>query len=241
MIHSPHRLKIYLHQRHRVSAAIILLLPAVFLLIAAALGKIYAPAIANALALTFFRVLAGYAISLFVGVSLAVLVGGNKMGEALLPLFDILQNLPSFALIPLFASALGYTDIMAIVFAATSIIWPILFYTLHAIQNARQDLNDAAEVFGALGLKRIIHYLLPLSTPAVITGSLVGISIGWEAVIGIELIGLHSGIGLLLSTAEANNNHAVMTAGIAAILLLVFALNRLIWIPLLKKTQHYAE
>lgn len=241
MIHSPNRLKIYHHRRHRVFAIVVLLFPIIFLVLAATLGKIYAPDIANALTITFLRVLAGYLISLVVGVVLAVAVGGNKIGEILLPLFDILQNVPSFALIPLFAIWLGYTNLMAIVFAATSIIWPILFYTLHAIQNARQDLGDAAAVFGARGLKHIIHYLLPLSAPAIVTGSLVGISIGWEAIIGIELIGLHSGIGLLFSNAEAHGDRATVTAGIAAILLLVLFLNRLVWIPLLKKTQHYAE
>ena len=241
MIHSPHRLKIYRHRRHRIFAGIIVLLPIIFLVTTATLGKIYAPDIANALTATFLRVVTGYFVSLVVGVFLAVAVGGNKVGEILLPLFDILQNVPSFALIPLFIAWLGYTNLMAIVFAATSIIWPILFYTLHAIQNARQDLNDAAAVFGASGLKHITHYLLPLSAPAVVTGSLVGISIGWEAIIGIELIGLHNGIGILISNAQTNGDHATVTAGIAAILLVVLFLNRLVWIPLLKKTQHYAD
>ncbi|MBI2476281.1 MAG: hypothetical protein HYV67_03495 [Candidatus Taylorbacteria bacterium] len=40
-----------------------------------------------------------------------------------------------------------------------------------------------------------------------------------------------------MSAAEGSGNRATVTAGIAAILLLVFALNRFIWIPLLKKAN----
>ncbi|MCX6712910.1 MAG: ABC transporter permease subunit [Candidatus Vogelbacteria bacterium] len=196
--------------------------------------------ILSGLGLSFYRLVVAYLISLVVAIAVAVIVASNRnLGDSLIPLFDIMQNLPSFALIPLFAYALGYTDQMAIIFAATSIVWPILFYLIHALTTARRDWEDAATVFGAKGIKHIWHFLLPLGFPALVTGSIVGFSIGWEAIIGIEIIGLHRGIGVFLNSSV--ENRPALAAGLAILLLLVLVLNRLVWMPLLKRTQLYAE
>ncbi len=192
------------------------------------------------LGLSLFRLILAYLISLGVALTVALTIGQSRVGDFLIPVFDLLQNLPSFALIPLFISLFGYTNLMVITFAATSILWPILFYVLHSLKTARGDLNDAATVFGARGWKRIIYYFLPLSFSSVVTGSIVGFSIGWEAVIGVEIIGLSNGIGVFLNGALISNRHA-FTFGLLALLLVVFIINRLIWLPLLKRTQFYGE
>lgn len=239
MIHHSQRMHIYRKRHHRVVALLTLLAPLVILALLGGLAQADFSALLFALGLSAFRLFAGYLISLVVGVLLAVTFGTSRFGDALLPIFDVMQNLPSFALIPIFALLLGYSNLMAIIFIATSAVWPILFYTLHAIRSAREDLSDAATIFGAVGLKRVFRYLIPLSLPAIITGSVVGISIGWEAVIGIEIIGFHSGVGVFLSQASAGGQHALLTAGVGAILLLVFIINKLVWIPLLKQADYY--
>jgi NitT/TauT family transport system permease protein len=123
----------------------------------------------------------------------------------------------------------------------TAVIWPIFFYVLSALHVARTDFNEAATVFGATGWKRITRYYIPLAFPAIITGSIVGISIGWEAIIGIELIGRLKGIGTFIDTASTSGDQATLWGGIIAILALVFILNKILWTPLLKYTEHYAE
>ncbi len=137
----------------------------------------------SALGLSLFRLIVAYIISLVVATLIAVSISDNKIGDSLIPVFDLMQNLPSFALIPIFVLWLGYTNLMTIVFAATSILWPILFYMLHALKTANKDKEDAAKIFGATGLKKIIFFSLPIAFPAMVTGSIVGFSIGWEAII----------------------------------------------------------
>lgn len=242
MIHTGHHIHhIYKKRHHRLIAILTLLAPIILLALLGGLAKSDFISILNALGLSVYRLALGYSISLVLGITLAIAFGTSKFGDAMIPVFDVMQNIPSFALIPVFALFLGYTNAMAIIFIATSVIWPILFYILHAIRSARIDLNDVATIFGATGLKRILNYLIPLSWPAIITGSIVGISIGWEAVIGIEIIGFHSGIGVFLNNASTAGNNALLTAGIATILILVFVINKLVWMPLLKKTEYYAE
>lgn len=200
------------------------------------------PALIQAVLRTTYRLALAYGIALALGVSIALLVGWSPLADFLFPFFDILQNIPSFALIPLFIYFLGYSDRMIILFAVSSIIWPILFAVLTAIKSAHADLNDAATIFGARGFRRVPYYLTPLSYPAILTGSIVGIAIGWESVIGAEIIASVAGFGAFIKTAGTEGVSQVALAGMLAILIIVFVLNRLIWAPLLNESsKHYAE
>jgi ABC-type nitrate/sulfonate/bicarbonate transport system permease component len=196
----------------------------------------------GAVGLTTYRLLAAYLIALVCGVSIALVVGWSPFSDIFFPVFDILQNIPSFALIPFFIYFLGYTNQMIILFAVSSIIWPVLFAVLTAIKSAHVDLNDAATIFGARGWRRIPFYLAPLSQPAILTGSIVGIAIGWEAVIGAEIITNITGFGAFIKDASAAGITDVAMAGMFLILIIVFVINRLIWAPLLAQSaKRYAE
>lgn len=200
------------------------------------------PALLEAVLHTTYRLAIAYAIALILGVSIALLVGWSPFADLFFPVFDVLQNIPSFALIPLFIYFLGYTDVMIILFAVSSIVWPILFAILTAIRSAHKDLNDAATIFGAQGLRRIPFYLAPLSLPAILTGSIVGIAIGWESVIGAEIIASAGGFGAFIKNASATGVSEAAIAGMLAILVIVFVVNRVVWAPLLaESSKRYAE
>lgn len=205
-------------------------------------GNVAWPTLLKAVLNTTYRLALAYGIALVLGTTLALLVGWSPFADVLFPVFDVLQNVPSFALIPLFIYFFGFTSEMIILFAVSSIIWPILFAVLTAIKSAHKDLNDAATIFGANGLRRIRYYLAPLSFPAMLTGSIVGIAIGWEAVIGAEIITNVAGFGDFIREASASGISQSMIAGTFAILVIVFTVNRLVWAPLLaESSKHYAE
>ena len=200
------------------------------------------PTLVEAVLHTTYRLALAYGVALALGVSIALLVGWSPFADILFPVFDILQNVPSFALIPLFIYFFGFTDQMIVLFAVSSIVWPILFAILTAIKGAHRDLNDAATIFGAKGLRRIPFYLAPLSFPAILTGSIVGIAIGWESVIGAEIIANAGGFGAFIKGADAFGISQAAIAGMLAILVIVFVVNRLVWAPLLaESSKRYAE
>lgn len=191
---------------------------------------------------TTYRLILAYFIALSIGIFIGLLVGWSPFADDLFPIFDILQNVPSFALIPFFIYFLGFTDLMIILFAVSSIVWPILFAILAAIKSAHTDLSDAATIFGARGWRRIRYYLTPLSLPAMLTGSIVGIAIGWEAVIGAEIIVNAAGFGSFIKDASVTGINQSAIAGMFVILIIVFVINRLVWAPLLaESSKHYAE
>jgi len=212
------------------------------LIVAGIFGTVSWTTLGNAVFHTTYRLILAYGIALTLGVSIALLVGWSPFSDALFPIFDILQNVPSFALIPFFIFFFGMTDQMIILFAVSSIIWPILFAILTSIKSAHKDLSDAATVFGARGLRRIVYYLAPLSFPALLTGSIVGIAIGWEAVIGAEIIVNISGFGSFIRTASISGINQATIAGMLVILIIVFVINRMVWAPLLAESaKRYAE
>lgn len=241
MYHGSHRFRHYHSWKHLAASIAIIGVPVLILFAVGYFTNAPWQNISLSLGLSLWRLLAGYCISLIVGAGLAIAVGASRFGEKFLPVFDVLQNIPSFALIPLFIAAFGYSSLMIILFSATSIVWPIMFYAASAMLGAKQELSDAATIFGAIGPKRIWHYLIPLSFPALVTGSIVGISIGWEAVIGAEIIGNTKGIGSFLNAASASGEDKIFIVGIITLLVVVFVVNRLVWTPLLKTARNYNE
>jgi ABC-type nitrate/sulfonate/bicarbonate transport system permease component len=239
IVHGFHLTK---KRKHKITTGLILFITLIIILTIGISAGNSLPNLVEALALSLFRLVIAYIISLVIAVIIAVSISNNKIGDSLIPVFDLMQNLPSFALIPIFVLWLGYTNIMAIIFAATSILWPILFYMLHALKSVERDEEDAAKIFGAIGIKKVLFFSLPVAFPSIVTGSIVGFSIGWEAVIGVEIIGLSSGIGPFLNASPNIVGYdKALILGISALLLVVFLINRLIWMPLLKKAQLYGE
>jgi sulfonate transport system permease protein len=237
-LHRAHR------QRHRRSWIVMAVIIGIALLLAASgyFNGVSWPVLIDAVLRSTLRLALAYGIALALGVGIALLVGWSSWNDFLFPVFDVLQNIPSFALIPLFIYFLGFTDVMIVLFAVSSMIWPILFAVLTAIKGAHTDLGDAATIFGAKGLRRIRYYLAPLSFPAMLTGSVVGIAMGWDNVIGAEIIANIAGFGAFVKTADASGISQSASAGILAILVIVFVLNRLLWAPLLSESsRRYAE
>lgn len=236
-----HRTHLLRHKRVWVIMACIIL-AALFFWVSGYFNTVGWSALGTAVILTTYRLIIAYVIALILGVTIALIVGWSSFAELLFPVFDVLQNIPSFALVPFFIYFFGYTNEMIIMFAVSSVIWPILFAVLTAIKNAHTDLNDAATIFGATGIRRILYYLAPLSFPAILTGSIVGVAIGWEAVIGAEIITAVGGFGTFIKDASVTGVNQSAVAGLFVILLIVFIVNRIVWAPLLAQSaKRYAE
>lgn len=128
--------------------------------------------------------------------------------------------------------------ITTIVFA--TMIWPMIFSLVGAIKTEKLDLADAATIYGAKkGFKRLINYRLPSFLPAFLSGSIVAWGLGWDAIFGAEIIARVNGIGGYLGQLSYAGKAALLFLGIIIYLILIFVLNQLIWLPLLRLTTRY--
>lgn len=189
---------------------------------------------------SFVRIVIAYIIAAIVAIFLAFLTVRNKYVEGImLPLLDVAQSFPSFALLPFLIVLFGANGIAVVIILAINIVWPILFTLIGAIKVGREDLNSAAAIFGAKGWKRLVYFRLPAVFPAFISGSIIGWGEAWDVVVGAEIIAQVGGVGAFLGKISESGNLVELSLAISVYLLLIFVLNQLIWIPLLNYSSRY--
>ena len=188
------------------------------------------------------RTTVAYIISFVIALTLALFMTTSVVLEnLLLPIFDVLQSFPSFALFPVLIVALGhYPEVIIDLVLVITMIWPILFAIVGGLKNRREDLEEAATIFGANGLKRLRHFTLPELSPAIVTGSIVGWGNAWEFIIGAELlVPVTHGVGKYLGNLGNTHQNALLASGILLLMFLLFIINKILWLPLLHNATKY--
>jgi len=190
---------------------------------------------------SLYRISVAYIIALVLSCVIALVVTANEKIENLfLPVLDVLQSFPSFALFPVMVASIHSSETIIITVLVIAIVWPILFTIIGGIKNRREDLEEAATIFGAVGIKRLIHFTLPELAPSIVTGSIVGWGEAWEFIIGAELlVNAKLGIGSYLGQLGNNQQNILLVFGILVLMVLLFTINKLIWLPLLDVTTKY--
>lgn len=189
------------------------------------------------LAWSTVRLIIAFAISLFLALVLGITLTRGKLGDFFLPLFDVLQSFPSFAILPLAVNYFGSSNITVISFLVITMVWPMLFAVASSVKLVKAEWQEAAQIYGATGIKRFLYFGLPTSYPGLITGAIVGLGEGWEAVVGAEIISGYKDAGLGNFFAANGETGSVALFGIFALLLMIFVMNRILFLPLLEKSH----
>ncbi len=188
------------------------------------------------------RILISYAISLGLAILISVFVTSSREIENVgLPMLDALQSFPAFALAPLLIIWLGKSTSVVVTILVIEMIWPILFTILSAQKQIKTDLLETAKIFGANHLNYFIYVLIPLIFPAIITGSIVAWGQAWETIIAAEIIVNVPGVGSYLSQSGQDFNSRVLLIGILLLMMILFLLNKYIWLPLLNLSTRYQQ
>lgn len=232
MVRKHPYLRIYKSWRHVAATIGIILVPLIFLYFFALDSKVGVGVLFSHLGISFGRMIIAYFISAALGWLLATTFARGGMSGWSLPLFDVLQSIPTFALLPIAVLKFGGSTSVVIFFLVFAIVWPIFFSIVSSLHLARRDWEEAVEISGLSKWNYIRLYLLPVTVPGLITGSIVGLGDGWEALVATEIIvGVKSGLGQFFQANSGNTNITLL--GVLGFLLLIFVINKLIWLPLL--------
>lgn len=189
--------------------------------------------------LSLTRVSIGYVIALLLALVLTLVTLQTAISEnILLPILDVLQSFPSFALIPLLAIYFGRSHTSVIIVLSIAMIWPILFATISAFKGIKPDLAEAATIFGAVGWKRLWYFTLPAISSGIVTGSIVAWGEAWDVIIGAEIILRTPGLGQYFSRFGETASIRPLLA-IGGLLLIIYLINKLLWLPLLTQVTKY--
>lgn len=191
--------------------------------------------------LSFVRVSVAYFISLLGALLLAFLATATaKLENIMIPILDVLQSFPSFALFPLLLVFFGRNSVVTIAILVVSMIWPLVFTIITGKKQIKEELIDAASIFGATKLKYILYFLFPLLFPSIITGSIIAWGEAWETIIAAEIIVQVPGVGTYLAEIPTSSPQ-ILGVGILALMTILFFVNKYFWLKLLSLSTKYQQ
>jgi ABC-type nitrate/sulfonate/bicarbonate transport system permease component len=170
------------------------------------------------LASSFQRYAYGVLLAAFIGVPLGLLMGWFRwLDDVVTPLFDGLRFIAPIAWVPFAALWFG-----------VGIGGPIPPCLINAYRGARfvePRLIEAARMLGTGNTRTILEILLPAATPSIVSGLRVSAGLGWQSLVGAELIVAAAGVGFMMVQAQANVATPTVMAGMVAIGLVGMAID----------------
>jgi len=242
-MHHPTRRKrvvIYQKRRHLVATLVVLAAPFLFLLVFSRLVHVATGALFFDVLVSCLRLLAAYAIALVLAWIGAVAFYRGRRSAIALPIFDVLQSFPTFAALPVATLLWGVSEVTIVALLVFTVIWPIFFSILSSLKLMKRDWEEAVEVAGWRGKEYLTRFVWPVSAPGVVTGSIIGLGEGWEALVATEIImRAPSGLGNFFQIFS--KDPTITSFGILGLLILIFSVNKLIWLPLLAWSHELTE
>lgn len=194
-----------------------------------------------AMAFSFLRMLAAYAISLSWTVPVAVWAGQNpRVMNVVRPLAQIGASLPATALFPLMVYLVvryaGGMNVASVLLILTGMQWYLLFNLLSGVDGIPMELKEAARSLGLSRWQTFRRLTLPAILPALLTGSVTGWGGGWNALIVSEYfkyagtIHVVPGIGALLDRATyEQGDMRLMVLSLLTMVTVIVAVNHFFW------------
>ena len=231
---------IYRSRLHRLVTVLFLVLPFAFFLFFAQVAAISSAELFADISISLARMVIAYVIALIAAWACAVLFYQGRRALVALPFFDVLQSFPTFAALPLASYFLGPSNVTVIVFLVITMIWPIFFSIISSLHLIRHDWREAVEISRLSGFSYFKFFLLPVTIPGAVTGSLIGLGDGWGALVATEIIvGSRRGLGSFFNIFS--HNPRITAFGILGFLILIFSINKLVWTPLLEWSHRTME
>jgi NitT/TauT family transport system permease protein len=174
---------------------------------------------------TTIAALAGFALSVSLGVTIAVLLASHRwIRRSLYPYAVFFQTVPILAIAPLLVIWLGYGLPTAIASAFVASVFPVIANTLNGLRSTDPALIDLFRLYGASGGDTLFKLRLPSALPSILTGLRIA---GGLAVIGAivgEFIGGSGSLGDLMTSAIAQQRNDLVFAAVLLASLLGLAL-----------------
>ncbi|MGL4727739.1 MAG: ABC transporter permease [Bosea sp. (in: a-proteobacteria)] len=170
------------------------------------------------LASSFQRYAYGVLLAAMIGVPLGLLMGWFRLlDDIITPIFDGLRFIAPIAWVPFAALWFG-TGIggpVMIIFAGA--FPPCLINAYRGARFVEPRLIEAARMLGTGNTRTILEILLPAAVPSIVAGLRVSAGLGWQSLVGAELIVAAAGVGFMMVQAQGNVQTATVMTGMVAI------------------------
>jgi ABC-type nitrate/sulfonate/bicarbonate transport system permease component len=170
------------------------------------------------LAASFKRYAYGVLLAAAIGIPLGLLMGWFRLlDDIVTPIFDGLRFIAPIAWVPFAALWFG-TGIggpILIIFAGA--FPPCLINAYRGARFVEPRFIEAARMLGTSNIRMIMEILLPAAVPSIISGLRVSAGLGWQSLVGAELIVAAAGVGFMMVQAQGSVQTATVMVGMIAI------------------------
>ena len=181
------------------------------------------------IAATLFRLFVGFSIAVILGVTVGLAAAVNPAVNAVVrPIVRVLAPLPKVALYPALLLLVGFGHQSKILLVTFDALFPILLATYYGASTVEQKLIWSAMAAGTPPREILFKVVLPAAAPSILTGCRIGLVISCIVVFLAEMITSTDGLGHVLVTAARTFQAVDMFVPLITISLLGLILNGLL-------------
>jgi ABC-type nitrate/sulfonate/bicarbonate transport system permease component len=170
------------------------------------------------LASSFKRFAMGFAIAVAVGIPLGLLMAWFPWVDRIVsPAFDAVRFVAPIAWVPFAALWFGTGIGGPVLIIFMGAFPPVLINTYRGGKQVDRKYIEAAQTLGASHLRAMTEVLLPAAVPSIVAGLRISAGLGWQSLVGAELIVASSGVGYLMVKGQAAVSTATVMSGMVAI------------------------
>jgi NitT/TauT family transport system permease protein len=170
---------------------------------------------------TLYETLVGFALSIALGVPLAVaVVYSPVLQKTIYPILLALQSVPKVAIAPLLALWIGFGALPKILVVFLVCFFPIVVATATGLTAVPPALMDLIRSLSASQFQTFVKARFPTAMPHIFVGLKIAITFAViGAVIG-EFVGSESGLGYLILVSSSQSRTPLAFAALAVLTLM---------------------
>lgn len=183
------------------------------------------------MALSLYRLLAGFGIAALTAVPFGTAVGlFRPVYRFFTPILSIILPIPSIAWVPIVILWLGLGNATPIFIVFITAIFPIIYNVSTGVRSIDQKHIWAAQIMGADTYQVFLGVMLPGSLAYILTGLKLGMAGGWRALVAAEMLSATAyGLGYMIFEARTFLQVEIMYAGIVWLAVLGFLLENILF------------
>jgi NitT/TauT family transport system permease protein len=162
---------------------------------------------------TLIAILGGFALSIVIGIPLAIVIVFSRLAERILyPPMIASQAIPKVAVAPLFVVWMGFGVMPKIWIAFLIAFFPVVIDTVIGLRSVQPEMLQLGRSMGGGTLRVFLKLRLPNALPNIFAGAKVAITLAVVGAITGEFVGSQSGLGYLLTSASGQMDTALVFA-----------------------------
>lgn len=160
----------------------------------------------------------GFGLAVTVGIPLGLLMAWFPWIDRIVsPAFEAVRFVAPIAWVPFAALWFGTGIGGPVLIIFMGAFPPVLINTYRGARQVDRKYIEAARMLGAGAWRSMTQVLLPAAVPSIVAGLRISAGLGWQSLVGAELIVASSGVGYLMVKGQASVSTATVMSGMLAI------------------------